>query len=157
MNTVELTQYALSNAFDLLQQVVADLTQEQADWVPPGTASTIGAVYSHTITYVDFIVQRVCIGQSDADFAEPPPEEIRMQQVQVDLSALHEYADQVQSAAQEWLSTLTPADLDRRRNTSAGELNLGQLLESYIIWHINAHCGEISALKGCQGLKGYPW
>jgi uncharacterized damage-inducible protein DinB len=157
MNTVELTQYALSNAFDLLQQVVADLTQEQADWVPPGTVSTIGAVYSHTITYVDFIVQRVCIGQSDADFAEPPPEEIRMQQVQVDLSALHEYADQVQSAAQEWLSTLTPADLDRRRNTSAGELNLGQLLESYIIWHINAHCGEISALKGCQGLKGYPW
>jgi uncharacterized damage-inducible protein DinB len=157
MNTVELTQYALSNAFDLLQQVVADLTQEQADWVPPGTASTIGAVYSHTITYVDFIVQRVCIGQSDADFAEPPPEEIRMQQVQVDLSALHEYADQVQSAAQEWLSTLTPADLDRRRNTSAGELNLGQLLESYIIWHINAHCGEISALKGCQGLSGYPW
>jgi uncharacterized damage-inducible protein DinB len=157
MNTVELTQYALSNAFDLLQQVVADLTQEQADWVPPGTVSTIGAVYSHTITYVDFIVQRVCIGQSDADFAEPPPEEIRMQQVQVDLSALHEYADQVQSAAQEWLSTLTPADLDRRRNTSAGELNLGQLLESYIIWHINAHCGEISALKGCQGLSGYPW
>jgi uncharacterized damage-inducible protein DinB len=157
MNTVELTQYALSNAFDLLQQVVADLTQEQADWVPPGTVSTIGAVYSHTITYVDFIVQRVCIGQSDADFAEPPPEEIRMQQVQVDLSALHEYADQVQSAAQEWLSTLTPADLDRRRNTSAGELNLGQLLESYIIWHINAHCGEISALKGCQGLQGYPW
>jgi hypothetical protein len=157
MNTVELTQYALSNAFDLLQQVVADLTQEHADWVPPGTASTIGAVYSHTITYVDFIVQRVCIGQSDADFAEPPPEEIRMQQVQVDLSALHEYADQVQSAAQEWLSTLTPADLDRRRYTSAGELNLGQLLESYIIWHINAHCGEIAALKGCQGLKGYPW
>jgi hypothetical protein len=157
MNTVELTQYALSNAFDLLQQVVADLTQEQADWVPPGTANSIGAVYSHTITYVDFIVQRVCIGQSDAVFAEPPPSEIGMQQVQVDLSALHEYAGQVQSAAQEWLSTLTPADLDCTRNTSLGELNLGQLLETYIIWHITAHCGEISALKGCQGLQGYPW
>jgi hypothetical protein len=157
MNTVELTQYSLNNAFDFLRQVVSDLTQEQADWVPPGTASTIGAVYSHTITYVDFLVQRVCIGQSDADFAKPPPEEIRMQQVQVDLSALHECADQVQSAAQEWLSTLTPADLDCRRKTSVGELNLGQLLDFYIIWHINVHCGEISALKGCQGLKGYPW
>ena len=157
MNTVELTQYSLSNAFDLLRQVAADLTQEQADWVPPGTASTIGAIYSHTITYVDFIVQRVCIGQSDAVFAEPPPAEIRMQEVQGDLSALHEYADKVQSAAQEWLSTLTPVDLERRMNTSIGELNLGQLLEAYIIWHINVHCGEISALKGCQGLKGYPW
>ena len=157
MNTVELTQYALGNAFDLLQQVVADLTQEQADWVPPGTASTIGAIYSHTITYVDFIVQRVCIGQSDAVFAEPPPAEIRMREIQVDLSALHETADKVQSAVQEWLSTLTPADLERRMNTSIGEVNLGQLLEAYIIWHINVHCGEIAALKGCQGLKGYPW
>ena len=157
MNTVELTQYSLSNAFNLLKEVVADLTQEQADWGPLGTASTIGAIYSHTITYVDFIVQRVCIGQSDAVFAEPPRTEIRMQEVQVDLSALHEYADKVHNTAQEWLSTLTPADLEYRMNTSIGELNLGQLLEAYIIWHINVHCGEISALKGCQGLKGYPW
>jgi hypothetical protein len=157
MNTVELTQYALSNAFDLLEQVTADLEQVQADWTPPGTASTIGAIYSHTLTYVDFLLEKVCIAQSDAVFSEPPPEEISMREVQADLSALHEYADRVQNAAQEWLSTLTPADLERSMNTSIGELNLGQLVEAYIIWHINVHCGEISVLKGCQGLKGYPW
>jgi hypothetical protein len=157
MNTVELLEYSLGFAFDLLEHLVTDLTQEQADWVPPGTASTIGAIYSHTITYVDFIVQEVCIGQSDAVFAEPPPEEITMQEVQVDLSALHEYAGKVRSTAKDWLSSLTPADLERKMETSVGELNLGQLLEVYIIWHINVHCGEISALKGCQGLKGYPW
>ena len=77
-----------------------------------------------------------------------------MQEVQVDL---HEYAGKVQSTALDWLSSLTPADLERKYKTSIGELNLGQLLEAYIIWHINVHCGEISALKGCQGLKGYPW
>ena len=38
-----------------------------------------------------------------------------------------------------------------------GEFTLAQMLDSFIIWHINAHCGEISALKGCQGLTGYPW
>jgi len=157
MNTVELTQYSLGFAFDLLEQLVTDLTQEQADWVPPGTASTIGAIYSHTITYVDFIVQKVCIGQSDAVFAEPPPPRIRMQEVQVDLSALHEYAGEVQRAAQDWLSSLTPADLERKMETPIGELTLGQMLEAFVIWHINVHCGEISALKGCQGLKGYPW
>ena len=43
MNTVELTQYALGNAFDILGQVVADMTQEQADWIPPGCANPIGA------------------------------------------------------------------------------------------------------------------
>jgi hypothetical protein len=75
----------------------------------------------------------------------------------VDLPALHEYAREVQSAAQDWLSSLTPADWERKMETSIGEINLGQLLEAYIIWHINAHCGEISALKGCQGAKGYPF
>jgi hypothetical protein len=34
---------------------------------------------------------------------------------------------------------------------------MDQLLESFIIGHINNHSGEISALKGCQGIKGYPW
>ena len=125
--------------------------------MPPGTASTIGAIYSHTITYVDFIVQKVCIGQSDAVFAEPPPAKIGLQEVQVDLSALRDYAGKVQSAAQDWLSSLTPADLERKMETPIGELNLGQMLEAFVIWHINVHCGEISGLKGCQGLKGYPW
>jgi hypothetical protein len=157
MNTLELTRYALSFAFDILEQVVADLTQEQADWTPPGTVSTIGAIYSHVITYVDFILQEVCIAQSDAVFAEPPLEEIRMQDVQVELSTLHAYADEVKTTLHDWLSSLTPEDLEREMETSLGELNLGQLLEVYIIWHINVHCGEISALKGCQGLKGYPW
>ena len=38
-----------------------------------------------------------------------------------------------------------------------GDYNLGRFLEFFVIWHINVHCGEISALKGCQGLEGYPW
>jgi hypothetical protein len=80
-----------------------------------------------------------------------------MQDVQADLSELHAYAGQVQSTAQNWLSSLAPKDLERRELTTAGEINLGQAVELFIIWHINAHCGEISALKGCQGLKGYPW
>jgi hypothetical protein len=36
-------------------------------------------------------------------------------------------------------------------------MNLAQAVQAFIVWHISAHCGEISALKGCQGLKGYPW
>ena len=75
----------------------------------------------------------------------------------MDLSKLHAYGDQVRSTAQNWLSTLAPEDLERKSLTTAGEINEGQAVELYIIWHINAHCGEISALKGCQGLKGYPW
>jgi hypothetical protein len=58
---------------------------------------------------------------------------------------------------QSWLPSLKPEDLERVIPTPIGDYNLDQFLEICVIWHINAHCGEISALTGCQGLKGYPW
>jgi hypothetical protein len=157
MDAAELLRYSLGFAFDILDQVTADLTQEQADWKPPGIANTIGSIYSHLITYLDFMVERVCIGQDFSVFAEPPPPEIMMHAVQADLPALHERARKVRAAAQDWVSSLTLAYLDAERDTSIGSLKVGQFLEAYIIWHINVHCGEIAALKGCQGAKGYPW
>ncbi len=157
MNTVDLLQYSLGFAFEILGEVTADLTQEQADWAPPGTTSSISANYSHILTHVDFFVQKFCIEQDHAEFQKPPPAEIMMRDVQVELSELHEQARKVRTAAQDWLSTVTPADMERKIETSIGELCFGEMLEAYVIWHINAHCGEIAALKGCQGLKGYPW
>ena len=158
MNTVELLQFSLGAAFDVLSAVTADLTQEQADWRPPGAANTIGSVYSHILTYVDYYVRNYFIaGKPQPETVQSRPAELWMQDVQVDLSELHAYAGRVRSTAQNWLSSLAPEDLERRARTTAGEINEGQALELFIIWHINAHCGEISALKGCQGLKGYPW
>jgi hypothetical protein len=160
MNTVELLQYSVGVAFDILGQVTADLTQEQADWRPPGTASTIGSVYCHTLTYVDYFVREFCIeGKRLPESVDAIPDDhvIWLHDVQKDISELHQFASEVRSTLQGWLSSLTPEDLDRKRHTTVGELKVGQMLEIYIVWHINVHCGEISALKGCQGLKGYPW
>ena len=158
MNTVELLQFSLGAAFDILSRVTADLTQEQADWRPPGIANTIGSIYSHILTYVDYYVRNYYIeGKPQPVTVESRPAELWMQDVQVDLSELHQFASEVESTVQDWLSSLTPADLERRGDTTGGELSLAQGLELFVIWHINAHCGEISALKGCQGLKGYPW
>ena len=53
MNTVELLEYSLGTALGILDQVTTDLTQEQADWMPPGIANPIGAMYWHTISGVD--------------------------------------------------------------------------------------------------------
>jgi hypothetical protein len=78
-----------------------------------------------------------------------------MLSIQVDLPALQAYSEAVAEAVQAWLSTQSPADLDRKMETAIGEFNLGGLLETFVLWHINAHCGEIAALKGCQGVKGY--
>ena len=58
MNTVELLQFSLDNAFSILGQVVEDVTQEQSDWHPPGVANPIGGTYWHLLTSVDQ-VQRI--------------------------------------------------------------------------------------------------
>jgi hypothetical protein len=175
MNTVELMQYSLGFAFDMLGQLVSDLTQEQADWQPPGNANPIGALYWHIVSYVDQLTHAWAIGQEPLKqragwqekvvIALPPadPEDpmgtlraIRVG-VSIDLPALHEYARATADTLQEWLTSLTPEDLERTIETTIGELSLAQMLEAYVIWHINVHCGEISAIKGCQGLTGYPW
>jgi hypothetical protein len=157
MNTVELLQYSLDNAFDVLGLVTADLTQEQADWKPPGETSSITANYSHIITYVDRVLEEILIPCDDSLFqVERPPDSI-LQDVHVELTDLHKRAVEIKKAYQVWFSSITPADLDVEFNTSVGPLTVGQTVELYIVWHINVHCGEISAIKGCQGLKGYPW
>ncbi|HET91283.1 MAG TPA: DinB family protein [Chloroflexi bacterium] len=173
MNTVELLHYALRNAFGILSQVTGDLTQEQADWTPPGVANPIGATYWHAVSGVDEVVHGWGRGEAPLHQREgwrervltgSPPEPERggdylayYRAIRIDLAALNDYAQAVTEAAQGWLASLTPEDLERQVETPIGELSLAQLVETFVIWHINAHCGEISALKGCQGAKGYPF
>jgi hypothetical protein len=171
MNSVELLQYSLGNALGILGQVTADLTQAQADWTAPGLANPIGATYWHVLSGMDATIQKWCRGEEPlsetAGWREriltvsvPEPDHGGdwlgyMRAIRVDLTALHEYSQAVSEAAQGWLASLVPENLERKINTPLGELNLGQLLEAFVIWHINSHCGEIAALKGCLGVKGY--
>jgi hypothetical protein len=198
MNTVDLIQYSLGFAFDLLEQLVTDLTQEQADWLPPGNANPISALYWHIIGYCDQVVHEWCMepfvdltieewfeakrAKRELGMGQPPlrhsagwqekvvlalppenPEDpywdvraIR-EGLRVDLPALHDYARATVQTLLGWLASLSLEDLERTVPTPIGDHNLGQFLEVFIIGHINPHSGEISALKGCQGLRGYPW
>jgi hypothetical protein len=173
MNTVELIRYSLNNAFDILGQVTSDLTPELADWTPPGIANPIGATYWHAVSGVDEVVYGWGMGQAPLHkrdgwrekvltVAAPEPEHggdylAYMRAIRVDLPTLHDYTRAVAESVQCWLASLTPADLEREIDSPLGKVNLAQLLEVFVIWHINAHCGEIAALKGCQGARGYPF
>lgn len=173
MNTLEFLNYSVKSSFDMLRDVANDLTQEQADWQPPGCANPIGATYWHALSSCDEIVHRW--GQSRAPLTErddwrqraftlAPSEPEHggdwyawMSTVRVDLPVLHEYAEAVASAIGDWLASLEPEDLSRTIQTPIGELSLAQLLSTFVIWHVDVHCGEIAALKGCQGAQGYPF
>jgi hypothetical protein len=173
MNSVQLLDYAVKNAFGILCDVTGDLTQAQADWQPPGLANPIGASYWHALSSCDEIVHQWGQGQAPLSAREgwreralsvtvPEPEHggdwhTWMRTIRVDLPAVHDYAQAVAAATSEWLASLAPEDLDVTIETPVGELTMGQMLETFVIWHVNAHCGEIAALKGCQGALGYPF
>jgi hypothetical protein len=172
MNTVELLQHAQGTAFRILNQVAADVTQQQADWVPPGIANPIGATYWHAVSTADRVVHGWGMGQDPLSQRDgwqekvltvPAPEPERggeeyrayMRTIRVDISVLRDYAEAVVDATQSWLSCLTPKDVERQIETPFGELQLGEALQIFLIWHLTAHCGEIASLKGCQGAMGY--
>jgi hypothetical protein len=173
MDAIELLQYSVGNAFAILDQVVADLTQRQADWTPPGIANPIGATYWHVISSVDDIVHEWMRGEEPlrtkgdwqeraltAAVPEPGPGDDYlkyMQTIRVDIKAVRAYSDAVAEAVHSWLASLKPEELGNELETPIGKLAVGKVLETFVIWHVNAHCGEISALKGCLGRKGYPF
>lgn len=173
MNAVDLIQYSLANAFDILGQVVTNLTQEQADWTPPGMANPIGATYWHIASSIDDIVHqwikgeqplRLKCGWQEKVLTVSVPEPGQggdclayMQAIRVDIPTLHTYTRAVADAVQCWLASLKPEDLERELETPIGKVGVGKALETFVIWHVNAHCGEIAVLKGCLGVKGYPF
>lgn len=77
-----------------------------------------------------------------------------------DVDALREYERAVFSANEEYLNQLDPGELERVFDMSM--IGLPQVparawWSTFIIGHLNDIMGEISALKGCPGYKGYPF
>jgi hypothetical protein len=78
--------------------------------------------------------------------------------VKIDLPQVKEYAQAVYKSTDDYLATLSPDDLDRQMdipgfgtNSAAFYIGIAALI------HPANHVGEISALKGVQGAKGYPF
>ena len=80
--------------------------------------------------------------------------------VQVDLASLKSYAEAVYAATDAFLASLSDADLDRELDLTAvgfGQQKLSWILNFLVLNHIGTETGEISALKGIQRVKGYPY
>ena len=155
---------------DLLEMVMADVTDDQARWTPPGQANPIGALYAHALIGIDGIVNGMLKGGAPR-FASAPAEvgvaDPRMnldlawaRALQPDLPALRRYKALVLADADAYLDTLADADLDRvvdLTQVGLGHQSVGWMLLNLVGGHLNNMAGEISALKGVQGLRGYPF
>ena len=172
MNAIELFRNQINISHEIVEGTVADLTQELCDHKPEGTAHPIGASYAHLLTTEDFIVNMILRGQQPLMMGElagksgmsaPPPgpggdHAAWATSVKVDVGQAREYAKAVYQATDDYLGTLSPEDLDEEieipgfgKHPRAYFLGIGALI------HPANHVGEISALKGVQGAKGYPF
>jgi len=165
----------LKDAHQVTNGTIEGVTDEVASFMPPGKANPIAGLYAHALMSEDFFIHGLLQGK-DPMFAaswkdktgasEVQPTEWEtaypkwLKEVKVDMTQIREYAKALYSASEEYVASLTDKDLAREVDMSMfgmGKRKLGTVLGGLIIGHARDIMGEISAIKGIQGLKGYPF
>lgn len=172
MNSIELLREQLKNAHQLQESTVADLTDAAAHFTETNKALPAGAAYAHSVISEDVIVatmlahkDQVFTNAEESGLSEAMPgfdewekHEVWVKSVKVDLEKFKAYAAKVYQATDEYLSTLKEEDLETELDLGAfGKHTLSGVLTNFVLLHIASLTGEISAAKGMQGLKGYPF
>ncbi len=169
MEVKEYIQKQLAQAHSLCDGVLAGLTDDQLNWVPPGTANTISATVMHIVggedSYIQGFIQgkprlfdeggwAARIGVSAPPRPGQPWDEYKTNKLS--LAPILAYQQEVRAATDRYLAQLTPEQLDRKVNFAGRERTVGEVL-TMLVGHIASHSGEVAALKGVQGAKGLPF
>jgi hypothetical protein len=171
MDAIATIRESVQWGYQLLEMVMADVTEEQARWAPPGLANPIGALYAHALLSLDGVINGMLKGGAPRFASEwagqigetPPQMSLAFEwgrAIRPNLPGLRQYGQTVVGDAETYLNGLTEADLDRQLDLSAADLGprrVSWVLNALVASHLNNMAGEISALKGVQGFKGYPF
>lgn len=157
-------------AHQWLEGTMEGVTNEVALWQPQGNALPIGAEYAHVVVSEDALLNG--LGRGGAPLCasswagkvglselppQAPPWDTWARNVQVDIDALRAYGRAVWAETDAYLATLTDADLAKPFDLSF----IGMGMQPYsaflstLLLNVYVHSGEISCVKGLQGLKGY--
>jgi hypothetical protein len=162
-----LTAYQISHEW--LAKTMADVTPEVAHWQPPGHAHTIISNFMHhTCGAEDFLLNQLVKGAQplmmtvNAGLSEPLPMDDWAewaQRLKVDLTAALPYAKQVFANTEDLLASMTDEDLQKPVDMSwlGMGMQTARTLFLMVLMDCNLHMGEISCVKGLQGLRGYPF
>ena len=171
MSTVSMLREQLKTSHEWLEGTMEGVSQEHADWQPPGTAPSIGSRYAHAVLAEDAMISVILqggapmfgsswagkTGISDPQFIAT---EEWAQSVEVDVEQARVYGQAVYANSDAFFADLSDDDLGRvvdLTEQEMGKWSLDAFLVSLVISHVHDIMGEISATKGFQGLKGYPF
>ena len=171
MDAIASLRETLASAHWLVEETMEGVTGEQAGWQPPGCAHPIGALYAHIVLREDGVLHELLQGKpplaatewaGKTGVSETPPIAgdwtVWGRKVQIDLPRLRQYAQAVYGATDAYMAGLEPEDLGRQIDAfpGMGAQTLNWMLGQVAI-HVSSHIGEVSTIKGLQGLKGYPF
>jgi hypothetical protein len=134
------------------------------------TAHSVAATLAHGALETDWQIHELYEGGTprfESDWAgktgvsEPTPHQTLewAQNVRLDKAAFDKYAQAIYDDLDQYIKNLSEEDIDRPIDMSilnAGEKPLSGCLNNVVSAHLNSLAGEISAVKGVQGLIGYP-
>jgi hypothetical protein len=139
---------------------------EQAHWEPSGKSVPIAAHYAHVVTAEDAMFA-MALGKKPAPLmasvptglSELPPQgawDDWGRRLKMDKPKFQAYAKQVYAQTDAVLTGMKEADLQQMVDTPAGQMP-ALAFATVLLMNGAAHTGEMSAIKGMQGLKGYPF
>jgi hypothetical protein len=138
--------------------------------IPPGMAHAPAVAYAHAVASEDQTINGWLRGASPLSagewagrtgVSEPmvmgPTYAAWTEHVHIELPQVRAYAVAVYAASDAWLASLQESDLDRPVEVpGVGTQPLAWLIAQWIIGHTHDETGEIAAIKGVNGLVGYP-
>jgi len=149
-----------------LDMAVGDCPTEMAGKRLPGAKiNSIGAIYAHCIFGEDGLLNGLIRGGAPVYYAGGWAQKIGIDMPKgglepdwtpnVDLGLFREYAAAVHKSMDDYLAGATDDDLARVVNPGfAPPMPVGTFIGGLLLWHVATHQGEISALKGVQGIDG---
>jgi hypothetical protein len=165
MDTNDFIRQLLAAVRRQTDEAMKDLTVEQFNWAPPGTANPISAIFVHFLNSEDSFIQVQLQGKpkiwdaggwAEKTGVKVPPgysggwEEVK--NMTLALEPILNYQQAVRAATEACLDKLTPAELDRVVKTARGDRSVATIF-TLVVNHALIHSGEIGALKGIQTAK----
>ncbi len=172
MDAIKLLHEQFNFMHSVLDQMIDGLTPEQLQYNPDGLTMPIAANLSHMLSGEDIMLHTFVIGGTALCHGEwagrTGSSELQEwgtdmatwgDKVVVDLEQTKQYAQAVYAQTAAYLDSINAADLDRTVDLSGfgmGDQPVGVVF-ALMIANTQWHTGEIAAVKGMQGLQGYPF
>ena len=172
MDPSSMLKMQIETAHNIVEGTLNGVDQKLCHKLPEGEAHPIGATYGHLVAGEDFLITMAIRGKTPlamgewagkTGLSEPPPGPggdllAWAKKVQVDLDQTRKYAQAVYANTTDYVGSLSADDLAEQIELPGfGKNSRADFLNVIGVIHPSNHCGEIAAMKGMNGVQGYPF